>query len=214
MAWRAGDQDADRERPAPPPRGPEGSGLRASDAERDQVLAELNDGYAAGRLSHETFVFRVEATLRARHRGDLDDQVADLPQGRPPVLERAARRGRELGHELTRTWRAAVDSLRRPPRVLPVLVLPDGTRPRYTIGRELTCDMAIGDQTVSRWHADLSMGPGGWRLADLGSTNGTRLNGWRITAPVHVRPGDLVSFGLATFVLAQAPPVLQANSLH
>jgi uncharacterized protein DUF1707 len=167
MAWRASDQDADRQWPAQPPRerDPDGAGLRASDVEREHVLAELGDGFVAGRLSHETFVFRVEATLRARHVGDLDDQVADLPPGRRPVLERAARRGRELGREfgleLARSWRAAVDGLRRPPRMLPVLVLPDGARQRYIIGRELACDMSIGDQTVSRWHADLIMGPGG-----------------------------------------------------
>jgi hypothetical protein len=215
MTWRAGDQEADQSWPGPLPqqRGPGGRAVRASDAERDQVLAELGDGFVAGRLSHETFVFRVEAALRARHRDDLDDQVADLPPGRRPVLERAAQLGRDLAHELGRTWRTAVDGLRRPARMLPVLVLPDGARQRYTIGRELACDMSIGDRTVSRWHADLRMSPGGWRLADLGSTNGTRLNGWRITGPVHVRPGDLVSFGLVTFVLAQAPPVLQATSL-
>ncbi len=41
----------------------------------------------------------------------------------------------------------------------------------------------------------------GWLLTDLGSTNGTRLNGWRVREPVPVRPGDRVSFGAVTFVL-------------
>jgi hypothetical protein len=180
---------------------------RASDAEREVVLDKLGDGFAEGRLSHETFVFRVEATLLARHRGELDSQVADLPtprstwlrQRRPPRprLERLAERVRAAPGAPA----ARMPRLDRPP---PVLVLPDDTRMRFTIGRELTCDVSIGDLTVSRWHADLSRGPAGWRLADLGSTNGTRLNGWRITGPVHVHPGDLVSFGMATFVLGQA----------
>ena len=46
--------------------------MRASDGERDVVLARLGDDFAQGRLSHDTFVFRVEATLRARLRGELD----------------------------------------------------------------------------------------------------------------------------------------------
>jgi hypothetical protein len=194
---------------------------RASDAERDVVLDKLGDGFAEGRLSHETFVFRVEATLRARHRDELNTQVADLPTPRAtwirqrrrprsprPLLERVAERGRELsrdfGREVGTAARAAAARLPRLERPLPVLTLPDD-RMRLTIGREPACDMSIGDETVSRWHADLSRGPGGWRLADLGSTNGTRLNGWRITGPVHVRPGDLVSFGMTTFVLGQPP---------
>lgn len=199
--------------------------IRASDAEREVVLDKLGTGFAEGRLSHETFVFRVEATLLARRRGELDSQIADLPApqrrrlrhrgdrgavppGRPgprPLLERVAERGRELGRDFGREMgtavRAATARLPRVERPLPVLTLPADSRLRFTIGRELTCDMFIGDVTVSRWHADLSRGPAGWRLADLGSTNGTRLNGWRITGPVHVHPGDLVSFGMATFVL-------------
>jgi hypothetical protein len=193
---------------------PQPEEYRASDAERERVLDKLGDGFAEGRLSHETLMFRVEATLRARRQGELNSQIADLPAPRAPwlrkksprpLLERVAERARELsrdfGREMGDAARAAAARLPRLDRPLPVLTLPDDTRMRFTIGRELTCDVFIGDLTVSRWHADLSRGPAGWRLADLGSTNGTRLNGWRITGPVHVHPGDLVSFGMATFVL-------------
>ncbi len=66
--------------------------------------------------------------------------------------------------------------------------------------------MTLADLTVSRWHASLQRDPGGWLLADLGSTNGTRLNGWRVSSsPIHVRAGDLVSFGAVTFVLTERP---------
>jgi Domain of unknown function (DUF1707)/Inner membrane component of T3SS, cytoplasmic domain len=172
--------------------------VRASDAERDVVLTELGEGFAQGRLSHETFVFRVEATLRARHRDELSSQLADLPPTRRgPVL-----RARLAG--LAKTARGALDSARRPSGP-PALVLPPGDQDRYTIGREWACDLSIGDMSVSRWHADLRRAAGGWRLADLGSLNGTRLNGWRIAGSVPVRAGDVVSFGTATFVLAPAP---------
>ena len=65
--------------------------------------------------------------------------------------------------------------------------------------------MTLADDTVSRWHASLQRGPDGWILADLGSTNGTRLNGWRVTSPSPVGAGDLVTFGVVTFVLADRP---------
>ena len=72
---------------------------------------------------------------------------------------------------------------------------------RYTIGRDSRCDLLIEDTTVSRWHARLERAAGRWLLTDLGSTNGTRLNGWRVGQPVPVRAGDLVTFGSALFVV-------------
>ena len=62
---------------------------------------------------------------------------------------------------------------------------------RYTIGRDSRCDLLIEDTTVSRWHARLERAAGRWLLTDLGSTNGTRLNGWRVGQPVPVQAGDL-----------------------
>jgi pSer/pThr/pTyr-binding forkhead associated (FHA) protein len=58
---------------------------------------------------------------------------------------------------------------------------------------------------VSRWHASLQRASGGWLISDLGSTNGTRINGWRVSKPMPVRPGDLVSFGRLTFVVTDRP---------
>jgi hypothetical protein len=211
MAGLAGEREADSVWPAQPPvasalrvdsvsAAPTAAEttMRASDAERNQVLTELGEGFAQGRLSHETFVFRVEATLRAQRRGELSNQVADLPpKPRRPRLPRLHARLRGLAQAA----RDVRGSPARPPGPR-YLVLPPGDQERYTIGRELDCDLSIGDMSVSRWHADLRRAPGGWRLADLGSLNGTRLNGWRIGGPVAVRPGDVVSFGTATFVLA------------
>jgi hypothetical protein len=205
MAWLAGDRDSGPAMvrgAAEPPMTSDNPGVRASDADRDQVITELGEGFAQGRLSHDTFVFRVDATLRARRQHELDEQVADLRgtrRARPRLVPL-----RKRARELSRTVQSAVGHWGRPSP--PALVLPTGPARRYTIGREWSCDMSISDMTVSRWHADLRLAPaGGWRLADLGSLNGTRLNGWRITEPVPVQPGDLVSFGTVTFVLAEAP---------
>ncbi len=64
--------------------------------------------------------------------------------------------------------------------------------------------------TVSRLHARLSRGHEGWLLSDLGSSNGTRVNGWRLRAAVPVQPGDTITFGSAVFVLQPEAPVLEA----
>lgn len=171
-----------------------GAPVRASDAEREQALAELRTGYAEGRLTHETFVHRVDQALRARLSSELRFVVADLPkQWRFGLaIRRTVREGLRMIDRWLRGWP-------------PVLQLPSGSRGRFTIGREPACDMTLADETVSRWHASLEHSAGEWLLADLGSTNGTRLNGWRVTTPIPVRAGDMVSFGSATYVLADRP---------
>ena len=54
---------------------------------------------------------------------------------------------------------------------------------------------------MSRWHARLEHAAGRWLLTDLGSTNGTRLNGWRVRDAVLVQAGDRLAFGSAVFVI-------------
>jgi Inner membrane component of T3SS, cytoplasmic domain/Domain of unknown function (DUF1707) len=202
--------------------------VRASDAEREQALAELRDGYVDGRITHETLAHRIDAALRARLSGELHHVVADLPEpqragrrGRPGGPGAAARlgmatrlgaarlgaarlgTGARLGTSVQLTGRRAVRAVDRWLRGWPpALTLPAGSQSRFTIGREPACDMTLADDTVSRWHASLERSAGGWLLADLGSTNGTRLNGWRVNQPTWVRPGDMVSFGDVTFVLS------------
>jgi pSer/pThr/pTyr-binding forkhead associated (FHA) protein len=68
-------------------------------------------------------------------------------------------------------------------------------RDRVLIGRAPGCECRFGEETVSRRHALLLRRQGGWTIEDLGSLNGTLLNGWRVVIPTEVRPGDIVSFG-------------------
>jgi pSer/pThr/pTyr-binding forkhead associated (FHA) protein len=70
-----------------------------------------------------------------------------------------------------------------------------------TIGRASDCDCVLTNDTVSRRHARLRYAHDAWLLTDLGSTNGTRVNGWRVAGEVEVRVGDRVSFGTARFRL-------------
>ena len=81
------------------------------------------------------------------------------------------------------------------------LFFPPGSGTSFTIGRTQDCDLRIADLSVSRLHAQLERGEDGWLLSDLGSHNGTRVNGWRVREPVPVRPGDVLQFGSATFVI-------------
>lgn len=46
--------------------------------------------------------------------------------------------------------------------------------------------------TVSRKHCQIDFGPEGWQISDCGSTNGTWVNGVRISAPVSIREGDII----------------------
>jgi hypothetical protein len=63
------------------------------------------------------------------------------------------------------------------------------------IGREASNGVAINDAEVSRKHAKLSLHGSAYVIQDLGSTNGTFVNGLRITSSQVLNPGDTVSFG-------------------
>jgi len=259
------------------------SGVRASDAERDEVVAKLTEEFAAGRLSQDTFLFRMSAVLEARHQAELPPLLADLPSQivppspaatglvtsgpptPPPVPPApAAPSGAQArftpgaqdqghgtpGHDKQGDNqrgdnRSAVSPQARlagrlrsvfprrsrgedtrysndPPAAPPtggvarrltgampraaaeppaVLRFPRGTATRFSIGRDASCDLSISDMTVSRVHAQLERSDDGWLLTDLDSTNGTRVNGWRVRGQVQVHPGDLVSFGNAEYSL-------------
>lgn len=66
---------------------------------------------------------------------------------------------------------------------------------QLTIGRDSTNGVAINDSEVSRKHARLMFQGGKYVLEDLGSTNGTFVNGQRLAGPVVLKAGDVVSLG-------------------
>ena len=76
-----------------------------------------------------------------------------------------------------------------------------------TLGREAGNDLVIEDPQISRRHSRLTRQGNSYLLEDLGSTNGTFVNGSRVTTPVLLANGDLI--GLAdTVVLAVQIPVI------
>jgi hypothetical protein len=229
------------ETPTSPDEQPPAAGLRASDADRDQVVSRLRDEYVAGRLSQETFLHRMNLVLETKRQVDLPPLLADLPQqsavqpGVQPAPGTPARqagppRGGSLGDWLRGTWSRVTGTatqVRRHPRIVapagaPVRVMttgmraadsdrraplalqfPRGSGEQFSIGRDASCDLAIADVTVSRRHAQLERTAEGWLITDLESTNGTRVNGWRVRGKVPVRVGDLVSFGNLEAVFAR-----------
>ena len=74
-------------------------------------------------------------------------------------------------------------------------------RPVTRIGRHPGSTIAIDEPFVSAEHAELSYDGGRWWLRDLGSTNGTFVNGAPVSVATGVRPGDIVQFGRITLRL-------------
>ncbi|MEQ9407321.1 MAG: EAL domain-containing protein [Fuerstiella sp.] len=71
----------------------------------------------------------------------------------------------------------------------------------FTVGRRPTNDLCLSHNTVSGVHAELILVNGDLHLVDLGSTNGTLLNGRRVTELVKLTEGDVVHFGQLVFLI-------------
>jgi len=70
-----------------------------------------------------------------------------------------------------------------------------GVKTTLLVGRNPQADIHLPAPTVSWQHARLDRTPQGFVITDLGSTNGTFVNGQRITGPCLLRPGDVVQIG-------------------
>jgi hypothetical protein len=211
--------------------GPVGQPLRASDSDRAGTVDALREEFVMGRLSHQTFMYRMQTAMEARHVADLPPLLADLPPAPPPrpgllarlkgTFQRRAGRppdvvlangpvapshpgpsrenpARRLTSAMQLPAAAPWKAHKVPPAPLP---FPRASEGFYTIGRDARNDLAVDDMTVSRIHARLERTPAGWVLKDLSSTNGTRVNGWRVRGQVTVRAGDVVRFGDIEYTL-------------
>jgi pSer/pThr/pTyr-binding forkhead associated (FHA) protein len=86
------------------------------------------------------------------------------------------------------------------PLVDAVLVLVNGDRvvlegDSIKIGRQATCRVVFNDSNVSREHAQMRRTADGWKILDLGSTNGTKINGQKIVQEQLLVNGDELAFG-------------------
>ena len=103
---------------------------------------------------------------------DGDNGVAALPRQRESAML-VLQRGSEAG----RRW--------------PL----DRTRP-LTIGRSEECDIVLPDRQVSRYHARISWAGDHFQVEDLGSKNGTHVNGQELTGPMPLHDGDELQIAL------------------
>jgi hypothetical protein len=163
---------------------------RTSDADRERVARQLRRRWLEGYLSLDTFEVRLGRAYAAHTGAELDAVVGDLPR----VWSRVG------------VWR---DALMRwldaafPKRAMTVAFPPASRAPGgFLVGRSPICDLVLDDRTVSRRHAELRREGDAWVLADLGSTNGTWVNGWRIRE-AEVGVGDRVALGHMHVVFAR-----------
>ncbi|MFF9347692.1 DUF1707 and FHA domain-containing protein [Streptomyces sp. NPDC014734] len=172
---------------------------RLSDAQRDRVLGVLRDGAAQGRLSHDTFLRRMELALVARGPEELAALTADLEDegGLSRRILKVVGGVSGFPGRVRRVWRT---------ERLPKLLLPVPSPHPLLIGRDPGNGLRLTHETVSRLHAELTAREGRWTLRDLGSTNGTCVNGERVIGTVPVREGDQVSFGRMSFRLSAPVP--------
>ncbi len=86
---------------------------------------------------------------------------------------------------------------------------PVGGQDELTVGRQPDCDLVVNEPSVSKRHAKLCWhGPeAGCTVVDLHSSNGTFINAKELPSggELHVRDGDLLGFGDATFAFLYAP---------
>jgi hypothetical protein len=75
--------------------------------------------------------------------------------------------------------------------------IPEGTS---TVGREVGLDISLhGESSVSRSHAELTRSGDSVKVKDLGSTNGTFINGVQVQGEAELKPGDTLQFGTVRF---------------
>ena len=79
-------------------------------------------------------------------------------------------------------------------------------RPRLTVGRSSRNELQLGDFTVSKEHAEITTDGSRVLIRDLGSRNGTRVNGVDARAALPLKPGDQVEIGHVALVVSATRP--------
>lgn len=111
--------------------------------------------------------------------------------------------GHTMVYSTSDRLREDLDKPRGPEPTGRAMVLAEGKRivvssSGAVIGRSRDCDVTLSDPNVSRHHAEIRPdGRGGWVVEDMGSTNGVKVNGRRITGPSPLEPGARIALGTA-----------------
>jgi hypothetical protein len=128
-------------------------------------------------------------------------QPEQEPQAEPPS-EPAESSGRTMVYSAAGRVAEPLEERARTSRERALLIL-DGRRlvvgsEGAKLGRSRKCDIVLDDANVSREHAEIRPRGGSWVVTDLGSTNGSSVNGRRIDSPTVVKPGDEVELGTSS----------------
>ena len=191
---------------------------RANFAEVEHELADELCGYLLEHARRErlALVARPRVSFETDERLQLGEFGIQARLVRPGEGSQAAGRdvvqaehGQTMVYSTADRLRAPVEEAtgRRVPRR--ALIVAEGRRhvlsaTGATIGRSRDCDIVLRDPNVSRHHAEVRpTGDGGWSVADLGSTNGVRVNGRGVAGAEPLRPGDRVELGTAEVVFEQ-----------
>lgn len=87
------------------------------------------------------------------------------------------------------------------------------TGPVFRVGRDPSCHLRPSSDQVSRLHAEISITSDSVLVKDLGSRNGTFLNGRTLSGPAQVKSGDLIKIGHLTFAVSiQGAPAGAADT--
>ena len=132
---------------------------------------------------------------------DAPPRQAPRPAAPPPVPDPEPG-GRTMVYS---TSERMAEPLREPARdeQRTALLVMDGQRlvvgsAGVTMGRSRQCDVTVDDPNVSRTHAEIRARGGSWVVTDLGSTNGSRLNGRTLDQPTVLKEGDEIELGTTT----------------
>jgi adenylate cyclase len=85
-------------------------------------------------------------------------------------------------------------------------------KPKLVVGRRESCDIVLQFPNVSGVHCELSIDEGHWVVQDLGSSNGTKVNGSRVTRQ-QLDSGDRIAFGRNAFEIFYSSAALGAAAV-
>ena len=149
---------------------------------RPVIEFETDDRLGLGEFGIQTGIVEPHGDAEPDREPEFEE-----PSGRTMVYSNAGR----LAEPLEERARSRAET---------ALLLMDGRRlvvgpGGATLGRSRQCDIVLNDANVSRQHAEIRPRGGSWVVTDLGSTNGSRINGRQIEGSEVIRPGDEIELG-------------------
>jgi hypothetical protein len=177
-------------------------------AEYEGALAEELSGYLLEHARRERLVLLTRPTVEF----ETDDRLGlgefgiqtriAPPEGQEDLEAPAEQSGRTMVYSTSQRHSQPLEERARSRAQTALLVL-NGKRmvvgpAGAVLGRSRKCDIVVDDPNVSREHAEIRPRGGSWVLTDLGSTNGSSINGRRTDGAEVLKPGDEIELGTST----------------